>query len=477
MEKKLKGSKPNILLIISDDHGYGDVSFRNINEDVHTPNIDRLRKSGMLLEQGYVSAPVCSPSRAGLMFGTYQQRWGAKYFGSSKFGPDKFKTIPEILKQSGYHTGYFGKVHYGPDTPGSRSNPNNHGFDESFYGLAALGYGRLDYLQHEFNAEEKYGEKALVHNKFALYENGKEVECHNFLTYEFADRTMDFIEKNKDSENPYFCMLTFNAVHNFTWQLPKEELEKRGLPEYEDFNPDEVEYVDWYDGVITPNLPNGRKYYLAQLELMDKKIGEVLDKIEELGQSDNTLIIYLTDNGGSACNYGNNSPLTGSKYTLFEGGIRVPFIASWRGVIKENTTSLNLSSSLDLLTTFAYLADAEIPETNYNDGVNLIPTLLGKDGGHDLLYFDTGFQYSVRDKDWKYIGNDTEESENVRKNLIKVEHTDIGTNNRLYNISKNSNEDDIFNKINESKDVADKLLEKFNNWKKDIEESKKIIEG
>ncbi|MFM1581816.1 sulfatase-like hydrolase/transferase [Helcococcus bovis] len=477
MKENLKGSKPNILLIISDDHGYGDVSFRGVNEDVNTPNLDRLRESGMLLEQGYVSAPVCSPSRAGLMFGAYQQRWGAKYFGSAKFAPDKFMTIPEILKQAGYNTGYFGKVHYGPDKPGDRSNPDKHGFDESFYGLAALGFGRLDYLQHEFNAKEKYGEQAVVHNKFTLYENGNPVECHNFLTYEFADRTMKFIEDQKNSENPYFCMLTFNAVHNFTWQLPKEELEKRGLPIYEDFNPDEVEYVDWYDGVIMPNLPNGRKYYLAQLELMDEKIGEVLDKIEELGQSENTLIIYMTDNGGSPCNYGNNSPLTGTKYTLFEGGIRVPFIASWKNVIKPNSISLNLSSSLDLLSTFAYLADAKIPECNYNDGVNLIPTLLGEKGGHDLLYFDTGFQYAVRDNEWKFIGNDTEESKKAREELLKIEHADIGSDNRLYNILENVNEDIKFNKIAENQSKVDELLFKFNEWKKDIDESKNKIEN
>lgn len=136
---ELKGSKPNIIFIISDDHGYGDLSFKNILGDVNTPNLDRLRASGMLLEQGYVSAPVCSPSRAGLIVGSYQQRWGAKYFGSARFAPESVKTIPEILKTVEYRTGYFGKVHYGSDKPGGRECPENDGFDESFYGLAAMG--------------------------------------------------------------------------------------------------------------------------------------------------------------------------------------------------------------------------------------------------------------------------------------------------------------------------------------------------
>lgn len=471
--KNLHSSKPNILLIVSDDHGYGDLSFREAHEDVNTPNLDRLRKSGMLLERGYVSAPVCSPSRAGMIVGAYQERWGAKYFGTAKFAPDQYQTIPEILKTAGYHTGYFGKVHYGPDRPGDRSNPDQHGFDESFYGLAALGYGRLHYLKHEFDAEEKYGEAASVHNMFALYENGKPVGCDNFLTYEFADRTMDFIRNSAENDTPYFCMTAFNAVHNFTWQLPEEELEKRGLPKYDDFDPDEVEYLDWYDGVITPNLPHGREYYLAQLELMDMKIGEILDTIEELGQRDNTLIIYITDNGGSPCNYGNNVPLTGTKYTLYEGGIRVPFIASWPGIVAENSISQNLSSSLDFLETFSYLAGADAPAVNKVDGVNLLPTLLGSDGGHERLFFDTVFQYSVQDRDWKLIRTDGEESDSAREALLKTEHAVIGYGKELFKISENINETEENNLIKENEEKAKELDEHFQAWRKDVESSNK----
>lgn len=398
----LFGTKPNIVFILSDDHGYGDLSFYQQDPAVQTPNLDRIRQQGMLFEQGFVSAPICSPSRASLMVGSYPQRWGGKWFDTSSFAPDTYQSIPEILKKAGYRSGYFGKVHYGPDTPGSRSCPENHGFDESFYGLAAQGMGRLHYLIHEKEAEKTYGDAANILGMHAMYENGQATECNQHLTLEFGKRAKEFIEKEIAGENPYFCMLAFNAVHNFAWQLPEEELRKRNLPGYKDFSSTTSEYLDWYDGAISPNLPNGRAYYLAQLELMDQAIGRILDTLEQTGTAQNTLIVYLTDNGGSACNYGNNSPLTGSKYSLFEGGIRVPYLASWPGVISEGSLTKNLVSSMDLLPTFAYLAGIELSDEASIDGLNLVPSFLdeGKEG-HQALYFDTGFQWSVRTDNWK----------------------------------------------------------------------------
>lgn len=327
----------------------------------------------------------------------------------------------------------------------------------------------MHYLIHEIDAKEKFGKKTDIHNMYPMFENGKPVDCHNFLTYEFADRAMKFMDESEGT--PYFCMLAFNAVHNFTWQLPEEELEKRGLPKYEDYNPNEVEYLDWYDGVIMPNLEHGREYYIAQLELMDMKIGEILDKVEEMGQLDNTLIVYATDNGGSPCNYGNNLPLTGTKYTLYEGGTRVQFIFSWNGVIPKNQSSRNLSSTLDLLPTFAYLAGADIPESNHNDGLSLMPTLLGENGGHDKLFFDTGFQYSVRDKEWKLLGKG-EDFEDARKALLKVEHADLGEGDRLFNISENIDESEQSNFIQENPEITERLRNAFEEWKEDIESTK-----
>lgn len=462
-------SKPNIVLIVSDDHGYGDLSFHEVMQDVHTPQLDRLRQSGMLMQQGYVSAPICSPSRAGLMVGSYQQRWGAKWFSNSCFAPRPFLSLAEVLKMADYRTGYFGKIHYGADQLGSRECPDQHGFDESFYGLAAHGMGRLHYLIHDVDAEEKFSEKSARHGMSAMYENGKPVSCYNHLTHEFAQRSIDFIEQSVKMATPFFCMTAFNAVHNFTWQLPKEELEKRNLPPHPDFDPETESYIDWYDGAVCPNLKYGRAYYLAQLELMDQAIGKILDTIEQLGQQDNTLIIYVTDNGGSPCNYGNNTPLYGSKYTLYEGGVRVPFIASWHSRIKENTTSNNLVSTLDLLPTFAYLAGVEIPDEVPIDGNNLIPTLEGQVDGHEFLHFDTGFQWSIRDNQWKLISRSEEDS--MREKLLAVEHCDIGQGMALYPIGQSLDESIQANQSDKYPELVDYYEQVHQKWEEEMARS------
>lgn len=466
-KEALFGSKPNILFILSDDHGYGDLSFYQKDERVQTPNLDRIRNQGMLFEQGFVSAPICSPSRSSLMVGSYQQRWGAEWFGNSSFAPAPYQSIPEVLKQGGYRSGYFGKVHYGPDSPGSRSCPDQHGFDESFYGLAAQGMGRLHYLIHEKKATEIYGEVANRLGMHEMYENGRGVECHEHLTKVFGERTKNFIEEAVEDQTPYFCMLAFNAVHNFAWQLPEEELEKRQLPSYGDFDSQAGEYLDWYDGAIAPDLPNGREYYLAQLELMDQAIGEVLDTLEATGTAENTVVVYLTDNGGSSCNFGNNAPLTGSKYSLFEGGIRVPYLVRWPQVIKEGSQTANLVSSLDLLPTFAYLAGVELPAEGPIDGLNLVPSFIGEENaGHEALYFDTGFQWSVRLKDWKLheVRNDSD-SQSAREVMKKVEHTDIGEGKSLFHLKENIKEEPAFNCVSDYPEKVEEMTQGYQTWR------------
>jgi arylsulfatase A-like enzyme len=221
--------RPDILLIVSDDHGYADRSARG-STDARTPHLDRLAREGTVFDQGYVTAPICSPSRAGLIAGAHQQRWGARWFDTSAFPPPHQPVIPEVLQQAGYRTGYFGKVHYGPERPGDRACPENHGFDESLYGLAGLSMGRLHYLHHSRAAAEEYGEAAPAHGVDPLRENGREVECEQHLTVEFTDRALEFMGEGGEEQDPYFCMVAYNAVHNFAWQLPQDELDARALP-------------------------------------------------------------------------------------------------------------------------------------------------------------------------------------------------------------------------------------------------------
>lgn len=435
--------RPNILLIISDDHGYGDMS-RCGSPDAHTPHLDRIAAEGIAFTDAYVSAPICSPSRAGLIAGAHQQRWGARWFDTSSFPPAERPVLPEILAGAGYRTGYFGKVHYGADEPGSRSCPEQHGFEESLYGLASKGMGRLHYLRHSRRAVEEYGEAASRHGVHPLYENGAEVDCENHVTVEFTQRALDFIgtpgegeASGEGEDRPFFCMVAYNAVHNFTWQLPEEELEARDLPPHADMNPEVDEYLDWYDGSIWPNLDHGRAYYLAQLEIMDREIGRLLDHLEQTGQRENTMVIYLTDNGGSTCNYGCNTPLTGTKYTLFEGGVRTPMMISWPGVVPQGARSDALVSSLDLLPTAAAAAGATLPTDLPIDGQDLRPVWEGHSAGHEALHFDTGFQWAVRTPQWKLR---YAEDGRHRQALLDVEHTDIGEGLNLTDLSRGPEE-------------------------------------
>lgn len=437
--------RPNILLIVSDDHGYADRSARS-SADARTPHLDRLADSGTTLDNGYVTAPICSPSRAGLIAGAHQQRWGARWFDSSTFPPAERQVMPEILAGAGYRTGYFGKVHYGPEQPGDRACPDRHGFGSSLYGLAGRSMGRLHYLHHSEQAREEYGEAASRHGVSPLFENGVEVDCEQHLTVEFTDRAIDFMgeaadaaaetEAEAEAEAPFFCMVAYNAVHNFAWQLPEDELAARALPHHDDFDPEAADYVDWYDGAISPHLEHGRDYYLAQLEIMDREIGRMLDHLEATGRRERTLVVYLTDNGGSTCNYGDNAPLVGTKYSLFEGGVRVPFLVSWPGTVPAGERSQALVSALDLLPTFAAAAGADLSQAAPLDGRDLRAAWEvaasapagapgGADGGgHDVLHFDTGFQWAVRTPEWKLRWVDA--STGHREQLLAVEHTDIG---------------------------------------------------
>jgi arylsulfatase A-like enzyme len=228
-------------------------------------------------------------------------------------------------------------------------------------------------------------------------------------------------------------MLAFNAVHNFCWQLPPEELERRGLPVHADWqDADDESYADWYDGAISPSLEHGREYYLAQLELMDAEIGRLLDQLDGHGLADNTIVIYLTDNGGSTCNYGDNTPLAGTKYTLWEGGIRVPFLARWpAGGWTGGDDRPGLVSSLDLFPTVLAAAGATVAGS---DGIDLGPLLSGADSsGHDELHWDCGFQWVVREGDLKLLSVDGE-SPGVQ-GIRDTEHADPGDGLYLFDLS------------------------------------------
>ncbi|MFI6679260.1 sulfatase [Kribbella sp. NPDC050470] len=416
---------PNILLIVSDDHGYADRSALGVHPDVRTPALDRLAAEGVSCTDAYVTAPICSPSRAAIISGRYQQRWGGQWFDSAAFPADDVPTLAEILRDQGYRTGYFGKVHYGGESVGERGCPPHHGFEETLYGLAGQSYGRLNYLHHSDAAVSSYGPASTYMAVQPLLSGDEPVEHEGFLTAELGRRAASFIESTDD--RPYFCMLAFNAVHNFCWQLPESELAARDLPAFRDWSPEVNEsYTEWYDDVIVPNLPHGREYYLAQLELMDAEIGKLLSLVD-----DNTIVVYTTDNGGSTCNFGDNTPLRGTKYTLWEGGIRVPMLWRWPAHFPAGHQTDALISTLDLVPTLAAAAGTSTPAV---DGLNLLPVLSGAaDTAHETLHWDCGFQWSVRSGPWKLTWvADTPEVTHLKS----YEHAPMGTGWHLSNLSE-----------------------------------------
>ncbi|NQZ58923.1 MAG: sulfatase-like hydrolase/transferase, partial [Lentisphaeraceae bacterium] len=357
--------KPNIILIIADDQGSADLSCAGINKDVKTPALDRLAKSGTRFTSAYATAPICNASRAALISGVHQARMGIYWYKNPGLSSGKYKTIPEYLKEQGYVTAYVGKAHYGSSSPQSRDFPLNHGFD-SFFGFMG---GRKHYLFHDDDIENEFLEvqqaaqrssanpvkgagsmqKFETLKKGALWSNKEKVNVEGFSTEIFGAKGREFIKENKDK--PFFLQVSFNAVHNFTHQLPQEYLQKHNLKSVGDWHPAKEEYLDWYKKGRYPNNPYGRELYLGQLHYLDKEVGKILDLLEEENLTANTLIIYISDNGGATPIYASNGSLRGSKYTLYEGGIRIPMLISWPKHFEAGQVEKRSVSTLDILQT------------------------------------------------------------------------------------------------------------------------------
>ncbi len=449
--------KPNVLLMIVDDQGYADFSYKGLEEGVITPNLDRLMAESVVFDEGYASAPICSPSRCGLLTGNYQQRYGNFWFGGPGM-PSSAPTMAREFNALGYETSHIGKLHYGMDLPANC--PVNQGFN---YSLAASHGGRAHYLYHSEDAVNRYGVAAGVNRMEVrpMRENGKEVDRDGFTTEIFSNKALEKMQEAVNNENPFFIQLAFNAVHNFTWQLPKEYLEEWGLPEMPDWDPEKEPYNTWYDKHIRPNLENGRAYYLAQLYYMDKEVGKLLDYLDEAGIRDNTIVVWTSDNGGSMCNWGINTPLRGSKYTLYEGGIRVPYFISWRNTLKAQTIENEAVISLDLMPTLLEAAGAQFFG---GDGQSLLPLMRGETSGldRDTLVWDAGWTYAVRKENWKLkvVTNAA-----MSKGL-DYEHTNPGLGVELFNL-----EDDLSETTNLASQYPEKVAELkrcYRQWKKAI---------
>ncbi|MDO6736667.1 sulfatase-like hydrolase/transferase [Wenyingzhuangia sp. 2_MG-2023] len=355
--------QPNIIVILIDDAGYVDFGFMGSN-DLETPNIDKLAKQGVVFTDAHVSATVCAPSRAGLITGKYQQRFGfeANNTGDEKTGDiglsDDVVTMADVFKENGYKTIAIGKWHLGYH---ESDHPNNRGFDE-FYGFET---GSRSYFPIKNPSK-----------KVMLQHNGKKVTFDGYMTDVLGDKSVKFIEENKDK--PFFMYLAYNAVHT-PMHAKEEHLEKY------------------------KNHP--RQKLAAMTWSLDENIGKLQQKLKELNIEENTLIYFLSDNGGAANNTSSGGPLKGWKGNKFEGGHRVPFIVSWPSQIKGNQTFSGLSSSLDIFTTSLAAATIKKDKNLLLDGVDLLPYLKGKKQGnpHNKLFWRKLEEAGARVGDYKMI--------------------------------------------------------------------------
>ncbi|MCX8038235.1 MAG: sulfatase-like hydrolase/transferase [Candidatus Sumerlaeia bacterium] len=369
------GSKPNIIVILTDDQGYGDVGYQGL-KDVPTPNMDSIARNGVQFTDGHVSCPVCSPTRAGLMTGRYQHRFGHEFNpgppnnAEPEFGlPLSQITLADLLKQAGYATGMVGKWHLGLQP---QFHPLKRGFDEYFGFL----HGAHDYLDAKRDPAN------------LILRGTEPVDEKEYLTDAFTREAVAFIEKHKS--RPFFLYLTYNAIHT-----PMQAVQK---------------YLDRFKDVAVKN----RQIHNAMLSALDDGIGAVLAKLREAGIEENTLVFFLSDNGGpTPTNTSSNAPLRGYKGQLYEGGHRVPFALQWKAKIKGGQVVGELVSALDILPTALAAAGADIPRDRPMDGVNLLPYLLGEKTGapHEVLVWRQGDRRAVRKGHWKWIEGETTETE------------------------------------------------------------------
>ena len=415
---------PNIIVIISDDQGYADVGFHG-SKEIFTPNIDRIANNGVFFTEGYVSYAVCSPSRAGLITGRYQNRFG--YTRNILLAPKDSlmglplteQTLPEVLNNVNYKTKAIGKWHLGAH---ESLVPEKRGFDE-FFGFLIGGHRYFpdDLTLNDLTAARRQMSGYITR----IYDNGKRIDTKKYLTEELSDNAVKFIDDNSD--NPFFMYLSYNAPHT-PLQATQRDLERNSHIDIEK-----------------------RRTYAAMVSSMDDGIGLILDKLEEKNISDNTIVIFFSDNGGVEWyNFSDNGPLRGIKGDFFEGGIRVPFAMQWPKKIRAGIKYDKPIIALDIFATVASAAKAEKYIKNKIDGVNLLPYLNGdkNESPHEYLYWknpDKDIDV-VRDERYKYLRIKNEEYVFDLKNDMSEESNIIDTSKPIYN----------------------RLKSKFKEWEKDM---------
>ena len=368
-------AKPNIVLIITDDVGYGDLGSYGA-PDIKTPNIDSLAKAGTRFTQFYANGSTCTPTRAGLISGRYQQRVTMERPLSGASSPDGAiglpatgRSLPQLLKNTGYATALIGKWHLGY-LP--QFSPKAHGFD-AFFGFKS---GYIDYYQHT----DGFGHPDL-------FENETPIKTTGYMTDLITERSVKFI--NEHARSPFFLEVAYNAAH-WPYQVPDQPSTAR----------DNARHLLAHD-----ENTDTRESYVKIMERADQGVGQILAALDKQGIASNTLVIFTNDNGGEWLS--RNAPLFNRKFSLYEGGIRVPAIMRWPGRIPAGIVSPQVAITMDLTATILSVAGASVPAEAKLDGVNLMPMLSAgaKPVSRTLFWRVSGGlnQRAVRDGDWKLL--------------------------------------------------------------------------
>jgi len=422
ISKSTDQSLPNILVIVVDDLGMADLSLYG-NGYPPTPNIDALGANGVVFTNAYVTSPVCSPSRAAILTGRYQQRFGFQYQMHERYlrnrmeyigfkyvmdsypwmpkwmddVPDKKAMLkqgippseillPELLKAKGYKTALIGKWHLGSD---ESQVPCNMGFDYhfGFYASHTLYAYENTAGIHDQKIENDFTDPHIWNGQrkgpHAIYQNCKEIEVNEYLTDRFTDEVISYM--NKQRSDPFFLYLSFNAPHT-PLQAP-------------------TEYMVPFSHIKDPV----KQTYFGMIANLDVNIGKVLNAIENFKLRENTLIFFISDNGGAEYTHTtDNGNYKGGKITNLEGGIKVPFILSWPGMVNSSIYS-PMVSSMDIFQTIVEITGVELPEDRTFDGINLLPFInkeYSENPPHEYLYWQRGFSKAIRNNEWKLTINE-----------------------------------------------------------------------
>lgn len=425
VEDKQEKKLPNLIVIMTDDMGYADVGFNGCL-DIPTPAIDKIADQGVRFTQGYVSFPVCGPSRAGFLTGRYQDRFG--FTTNPSIDPNnpisglpvEEETMAQVLQKADYKSAIIGKWHMGTNPV---FHPLERGFDY-FYGFLSGGHR---YFPEELTLNDlSEVTKQWQWYNTKLIENRTKVETDEYLTDELSDAAVRFVKRQIEDNQHFMLYLAYNAPHT-----PLQATEK---------------YLSRF-----PNISDTkRKTYAAMVSAVDDGVERVLSTLEEAGIDENTIVVFLSDNGGASNNASDNGLLRGRKGDLFEGGIRVPFAIRWKGVIPEGQTYKKPISSLDIMATIVGQTDVKINPLRPLDGVDLVPYLTGLNAGepHDYLFWRKWEQNSmaVRHGNNKLVAN-----RQMDENPLE-----------LYNINLDGSE--TTNIKSNQKEVADELLNEWQKW-------------